>query len=141
MRLSLITQFKIELLLPFTGYRKVLGKKPDIYIYIFLKTLNGCIKSTTCARPVSLNCFSGVDWKQHLKNNTKKLIVKKVVPFYTLNWSCQIYTESNLRILPPYVYILFICVYIYVYIYIHIYTYIYIYTPLSNDAFMYSFNI
>ena len=28
-RLSFITQFKIEFLLPFTGYRKVLGKMPD----------------------------------------------------------------------------------------------------------------
>ena len=29
-RLSFITQFKIEFLLPFTGCRKVLGKMPDI---------------------------------------------------------------------------------------------------------------
>ena len=29
-RLSFITQFKIEFLLPFTGYRKVLGKMPVI---------------------------------------------------------------------------------------------------------------
>ena len=29
MRLSLITQFKTELLLPFTSCRKVLGKKPE----------------------------------------------------------------------------------------------------------------
>ena len=28
-RLSFVTQFKIEFLLPFTGYRKVLGKMPD----------------------------------------------------------------------------------------------------------------
>ena len=28
-RLSFITQFKIEFLLPFTGCRKVLGKMPD----------------------------------------------------------------------------------------------------------------
>ena len=29
-RLSFITQFNIEFLLPFTGFRKVLGKMPDI---------------------------------------------------------------------------------------------------------------
>ena len=29
--LSFITQFKIQILLPFTGCRKVLGKMPDIY--------------------------------------------------------------------------------------------------------------
>ena len=28
-KLSFITQFKIELLLPFTGYRKLLGKMPE----------------------------------------------------------------------------------------------------------------
>ena len=32
-----------------------------LYLYIYLKTLNECIKSTTCAKPVSLNCFSGAD--------------------------------------------------------------------------------
>ena len=32
-RLSFITQFKIEFLLLFTGYRKVLGKMPVIIIY------------------------------------------------------------------------------------------------------------
>ena len=36
MRLSFITQFKIEFLLPFTDCRKVLGKMPDIYIYILV---------------------------------------------------------------------------------------------------------
>ena len=33
-RLSFITQFKIEFLLPFTSCRKVLGKMPDIYVCI-----------------------------------------------------------------------------------------------------------
>ena len=28
---------------------------------LYLKTLNGCIKSTRCAPPVSLICFSGAD--------------------------------------------------------------------------------
>ena len=41
MRLSFITQFKIEFLLPFTGCRKVLGKMP-VYINIFAST---CIKN------------------------------------------------------------------------------------------------
>ena len=36
MRLSFITQFKIEFLLPFTDCRKVLGKMPDIYILVFM---------------------------------------------------------------------------------------------------------
>ena len=31
-----MTQFKIEFLLAFTGCRKVLGKMPDIYIYIYI---------------------------------------------------------------------------------------------------------
>ena len=35
-RLSLITQFKIEFLLPFTGCRKKLGKILNIYIYIYI---------------------------------------------------------------------------------------------------------
>ena len=28
-RLSFITQFKVQFLVPFTGYKKVLGKMPD----------------------------------------------------------------------------------------------------------------
>ena len=35
MRLSFITQFKIEFLPPFTDCRKVLGKMPDIYISFY----------------------------------------------------------------------------------------------------------
>ena len=38
---------------------------------MYLKTLNGCIKSTTCPRPVSLNCFSGAE-KQNLKTTREK---------------------------------------------------------------------
>ena len=34
-RLSFITQFKIEFLLPFTSCRKVLGKMPDIYMCVY----------------------------------------------------------------------------------------------------------
>ena len=36
-RLSYITQFKIEFLLPFTGCRKVLGNVPDKESQIFIK--------------------------------------------------------------------------------------------------------
>ena len=32
-RMSFITQFRIEFLLPFTGRRKVLGKMPDLCMY------------------------------------------------------------------------------------------------------------
>ena len=35
-----MTQFKIEFLLAFTGCRKVLGKMPDIYIYIYILLTN-----------------------------------------------------------------------------------------------------
>ena len=35
-RLSFITQFKIEFILPFTGCRKVLGKMPAITMKSFL---------------------------------------------------------------------------------------------------------
>ena len=35
-KLSFITQFKIDFLLPFTGCRKVLGKMSEIYIYIYI---------------------------------------------------------------------------------------------------------
>ena len=40
MRMSFITQFKIEFLLPFTGCRKVLGKMPDmvrVWNYVYLR--------------------------------------------------------------------------------------------------------
>ena len=33
-RLSFITQFKIEFLLPFAGCRKMLGKMPDFHIIV-----------------------------------------------------------------------------------------------------------
>ena len=36
MRLSFITQLKIEFLLPFTGCRKVLGKMPGMQILVVL---------------------------------------------------------------------------------------------------------
>ena len=50
MRLSFITQFKIEFLLPFTGCRKLLGKMPDknvtyiyIYIYIYISSISSIL--------------------------------------------------------------------------------------------------
>ena len=41
MRLSFITQFKIEFLLPFTSCRKVLGKKPGGLNIITSEVLSG----------------------------------------------------------------------------------------------------
>ena len=37
-RFSFITQFKTEFLLPFTGYRRMLGKMPDqVFLFYILK--------------------------------------------------------------------------------------------------------
>ena len=44
-RLSFITQFKIEFLLPFTSCRKVLGKMPDIIIIKNCNHANHCCNS------------------------------------------------------------------------------------------------
>ena len=50
-------------------------KHPETKLYIqnqiFENILNGCIRSTTCPRPVSLNCFSDAE-KQHLKTTREK---------------------------------------------------------------------
>ena len=58
-----------------------------IYIYIYVsKTLNESVNSTTCPRPVSLNCFSGAE-KQHLKTALEKQLKDancvKDIPFFT----------------------------------------------------------
>ena len=64
---------------------------------MYLKTLNGCIKSTTCPRPVSLNCFSGAE-KQNLKTTREK----------------QLKDADCKR--QSYIYMFFIYIYIYIYI-------------------------
>ena len=62
---------------------------------MYLKTLNGCIKSTTCPRPVSLNCFSGAE-KQNLKTTREK----------------QLKDADCKR--QPYIYVFYIYIYIYI---------------------------
>ena len=46
----------------------------NVYIYIYiriLQNLNGCIKSNSCPRPVSLNYCSGAE-EQHLKTTLEQ---------------------------------------------------------------------
>ena len=75
---------------------------------MYLKTLNGCIKSTTCPRPVSLNCFSGAE-KQNLKTTREKQLKDA---------DCK--RQSYIYVFYIYIYI-YVCMYIiYIYILVHI---------------------
>ena len=65
-------------------------------MYMYLKTFNRCIKSTTCPRPVSLNCCSSAELK--------------LPEIYIIQFT---YTSI-------------LCMYMYTYIYIYIYIYTYI---------------
>ena len=55
MRLSFITQFKIEFLISFTSCRKVLGKMPAIYSTYILKT-NLLSETIVSQAQPALNC-------------------------------------------------------------------------------------
>ena len=56
MRLSFITQFKIEFLLLFTGCRKVLGKIPKYICYIYVYMYNVYLS-------INLSIYPGVQPK------------------------------------------------------------------------------
>ena len=80
---------------------------------MYLKTLNGCIKSTTCPRPVSLNCFSGAE-KQNLKTTREKQLKYA---------DCK--RQSYIYMFFIYIYILYMIYNIYViYIVYNIYMYV-----------------
>ena len=52
-----------------------------IHTYIYLKTLNGCIQSTTCAPPVSLNCFQAPAKTSTWKTTQRRADCVKGSPF------------------------------------------------------------
>ena len=89
---------------------------------LYLKTLNGCIKSTRCAPPVSLICFSGADWRSTWKTIQRCIDCVEGSPFLhiklKLSYICRI----------QFIYTSILCIYLYthiIYIY-NIYIYVYI---------------
>ena len=89
---------------------------------LYLKTLNGCIKSTRCAPPVSLICFSGADWRSTWKTIQRCIDCVEDSPFLhiklKLSYICRI----------QFIYTSILCIYLYthiIYIY-NIYIYVYI---------------
>ena len=76
-----------------------------------LKTLNGCIKSTTCPRPVSLNCFSGAE-KQNLKTTREKQLKDA---------DCKRQSYIYIYIYIYMIYMLYILCIIYIYMYVCMY--------------------
>ena len=75
-RLSFITQFKIEFLLPFTSCRKVLGKMPDRYIKKFLKSRNNWLL-IYCFHPVKQFIFLANIQLANNHNDLSLLLVKE----------------------------------------------------------------
>ena len=113
-----------------------------IYIYIYtriLKKLNGCIKSNSCPRPVSLNYFLGAE-KQHLKTaleqQLKNVDCVKGSPF--LHIELMKLMLSYIHIIQfKYTFILYIYIYIHIYIYYVIYMYMCIYVYIYIYLFIY----
>ena len=84
---------------------------------MYLKTLNGCIKSTTCPRPVSLNCFSGAE-KQNLKTTREKQLKDA---------DCKRQSYIYIYIYIYDIYVIYIMYNIYIYVCMYVYN-IYLYT-------------
>ena len=127
MRLSLITQFKIELLLPFTGYRKVLGKKPDIYIYIS-ENIKWMHKEYYVCTASLFELFFRCRLKTALEKQHKEADCEKGSPFLDIELKLSdIYRIQFTYTSTLCVYLIYMCIYICIYIYTYIYIYIHIY--------------
>ena len=129
MGLSLITQFKIELLLPFTGYRKVLGKKPDIYIYIYIsENIKWMHKEYYVCTASLFELFFRCRLKTALEKQHKEADCEKGSPFLDIELKLSdIYRIQFTYTSTLCVYLIYMCIYICIYIYTYIYIYIHIY--------------
>ena len=84
-RLSLITQFKIEFLLPFTGCRKVLGKIPFMGLTNNFYKVCGLANNFWKVCKTHKNFMKFVDWKVGFKC-LKVIFLLKFYSFKYFNW-------------------------------------------------------